>query len=93
MVNLNEKSLEHQCWEAGKMLELCNVNTSKHRKLQGTCYVLYDLGSQSGVRGPPAKSYIVRNQMDPYRFVTVRVRPQMDPNGSIWFHLYTLRVR
>ena len=32
--------------------------------------------------------------MDTYKYVTQRVYEwnQMDPLGSIWFHLYTLRV-
>ena len=38
---------------------------------------------------------IVRNQMDPYRSVTLRVYKcnRMDPNGSIWFHLYTFQSK
>ena len=37
----------------------------------------------------------IRIRMDPYLFVTLRVYKwnQTDPNGSVWFHLYTLRVK
>ena len=40
--------------------------------------------------GTPGVPRIVRNQMDPYGPVTLRVykRNQMDPNESIWFHLF-----
>ena len=33
--------------------------------------------------------------IDPYKSVTLTVYKwnQMDPNGSIWFHLYTVRVK
>ena len=51
-------------------------------------------GPWGGSRWSPDK-FIVRNQIDLCVSVTQRVYKwnQMDPNGSIWFHLYTLRVK